>query len=73
MADVLTIRQATARAKAEGLTVAECALRRWIKCGDFRGVRYAGTKCLVYFPALVSFLQGETSPAELSSGRGRGG
>ena len=58
MADVLTIRQAAARAKIEGLPVAECALRRWIRSGEFTGVRYAGSKALVYFPALVQFLQG---------------
>ena len=63
MADVLTIRQAAARAKAEGMPVAECALRRWIKSGEFSGVRYAGNKALVFFPALVQFLQGSENNA----------
>lgn len=58
MPDVLTIRQSVARAKIEGLPVAECALRRWIKAGVFHGFRMAGSKVLVYYPALVDFLQG---------------
>ena len=58
---VLTIREAVARAKSEGLTVAECAVRRWIKAGALP-VRWAGTKALIYYPGFVAFLRGETQP-----------
>ena len=58
VADVLTVKQAAARARSEGLPVAECALRRWIKTGALP-VRWAGNKALIYFPGLVAFLQGE--------------
>ena len=60
-ADVLTVRQAVARARSEGLPVAECAVRRWIKTGALP-VRWAGTKALLYYPGLVAFLQGESQP-----------
>lgn len=59
--DILTIRQAVARARSEGLPVAECALRRWVKTGEL-SVRWVGRKALVYYPGLVAFLQGETQP-----------
>ncbi len=58
MADVLTVNQAVERARSEGLPIAACALRRWIKGGDFQGFRMAGAKVLIYYPALVEFLQG---------------
>ena len=62
VADVLTIRQAVARARSEGLPVAECAVRRWIKTGALP-VRWAGSKALIYLPSLVAFLQGEAGQA----------
>lgn len=55
MADVLTIRDTAARAKAEGLPISENAIRVWIKQGKIPVVR-AGTKQLVYFPNLVRFI-----------------
>lgn len=56
MADVLTIRAAVTRAKEEGLPVSEYTLRAWIKAGRVPVV-YAGTRALVYFPNIVTYLQ----------------
>lgn len=51
MADVVTIREAVTRAKAEGLPITENTLRRWVKSGAVP-VRKAGNKQLIYFPNL---------------------
>lgn len=56
MREVLTIREAVARAKDEGLPVSEHTLRCWIKTGAIP-VRHAGTKALIYYPNLVKYLQ----------------
>ena len=58
MPDVLTFREAVARAKAEGIPVSESALRRWIKSGAVP-VRKAGNKQLLYFPNLEKYLRCE--------------
>lgn len=58
MADVLTIREAAARAKAEGLPVSEYILRQWIRSGAVP-VRKAGSKMLLFYPNLVRYLQCE--------------
>lgn len=42
MADVLTIREAVTRAKAEGLPVSEYTLRGWVRSGAIP-VRRAGS------------------------------
>ena len=55
MADVLTVREAVSRAKAEGLPVTEYTLRHWIKSGSVP-VRTVGSKALLYYPNLVRFL-----------------
>lgn len=55
LADVMTIRDTAARAKAEGLPISENALRVWIKQGKVPVV-HAGNKQLVYYPNLVAFL-----------------
>lgn len=72
MADVLTVRGAVARAKADGLPVSEYTLRAWIKAGHIP-VRHAGCKQLVYYPNLVRYLQcedgGDNSPAVMVAGR----
>ena len=65
MADVVTIRQAVERARSEGMPVAECALRRWIKTGEIP-TRRAGNKTLVFYPNLVRYLQ--CGNAEQSTG-----
>ena len=53
MAEVMTIREAVARAKEEGLPVSEYTLRTWVKCG-FIPIRRAGCKQLIYYPNLGS-------------------
>ena len=58
IADVLTIREAVVRARSDGLPVAECCLRRWIKTGALP-VRWAGNRALIFYPGLVAFLRGE--------------
>lgn len=71
MPDVVTIREAVQRAKTEGLPVAEYSLRRWIKTGAIPA-RKVGSKALIYYPNLVSFLQcvdgsDNAAPTEASS------
>lgn len=56
MADVVTVREAVARAKAEGLPVSEYTLRGWLKTGAIPA-RTAGQKYLLYYPNLVRYLQ----------------
>lgn len=56
MPDVLTVRQAVTRCKAEGLPVSEYTLRSWIKTGMIP-TRKAGQKALIFYPNLVRFLQ----------------
>lgn len=58
MPNVVTVREAVQRAKADGLPVTEFTLRRWIKTGAIP-VRKVGTKCLLFYPNLVRFLQCE--------------
>ena len=55
MPNVLTIKEAVQRAKEEGLPISEFSLRRWIKIGAVP-IRKAGSKMLLYYPNLVSFL-----------------
>ena len=67
--NVTTIKEAAARARAAGLPVAECALRRWIKTGEI-SARYAGRKALVFYPEIVAFLTGsaeDQQPAEAAA------
>lgn len=72
MADVMTIRGAVARAKAEGLPVSEYTLREWVRAGVIP-VRYAGSKMLLYYPNLVRYLQcedgGDITPPAIVAGR----
>ena len=55
MADVLTIKEAVQRSKAEGLPVSEYTLRRIIRSGKVP-VRRVGQKMLLYYPNLVRYL-----------------
>lgn len=67
MPDVLTIREAVRRSKSEGVPVSEYALRQWVRQGVIP-TRRAGTKVLVFYPNLVSYLRCENgqdnTPAE---------
>lgn len=55
--DVLTINEAVARSKLEGVPIPETALRRWVRNGDIHAV-YTGKKALLYWPAVKKFLCG---------------
>lgn len=55
MADVLTIKEAVQRSKAEGMPVSEYTLRRIIKSG-LVPIRRVGQKMLLYYPNLVRYL-----------------
>lgn len=58
MPNVVTVREAVQRAKADGLPVTEYTLRRWIKTGAIP-VRSVGSKSLLFYPRLVRYLQCE--------------
>jgi hypothetical protein len=58
MSNVLTIREAVVRAKADGLPVSEYSLRAWIKTGAIP-VRKVGQKSLLFYPHLERFLKCE--------------
>lgn len=65
MYDVLTIREAVQRAKADGLPVSEYSLRRWIKSGQLPA-RRIGAKALLFYPNLVRFIQCDGQESQLS-------
>lgn len=56
MREIVTIREAVARAKSEGLPISEYSLRGWIKSGEIPS-RKAGNKTLLYYPNLIKYLQ----------------
>lgn len=56
MPNVLTIREAVKRAKAEGLPISEYTLRAWIRTGAVP-TRRIGQKALLFYPNLVRYLQ----------------
>ena len=70
MPQVLTITQAVERAKADGLTVSEYALRRWVKQGKIPVRRVGAGKQLLFYPQLVRFLTcedgGDNPPPQVS-------
>lgn len=65
MNDIITIREAVARAKADGLPISEHALRSWLKTGEIPS-RKAGNKTLLYYPNIIKFLQcSDCEPTDL--------
>lgn len=60
MNDVVTVREAVARAKADGLPISEYALRSWIKNREIP-TRKVGNKTLLYYPNLMKYLQCDNS------------
>lgn len=56
--NVVTIREAVQRARADGLPVSEYTLRQWVKTGAVPA-RKVGQKALLFYPNLVRFLQCE--------------
>ncbi len=58
MPNVLTIREAVQRAKADGLPISEYTLRQWVRTGAIP-TRKVGQKALIFYPNLVRYLQCE--------------
>ena len=58
MPDVVTIREAVQRAKADGLPISEYTLRHWVRTGAVP-TRKVGQKALLFYPNLVRYLQCE--------------
>lgn len=56
MPNVLTIREAVQRAKADGLPISEYTLRQWVRTGAVPA-RWVGQKALLFYPNLVRYLQ----------------
>lgn len=56
MPDVVTIREAVQRAKADGLPISEYTLRHWVRTGAIPA-RKVGQKALLFYPNLVRYLQ----------------
>ena len=58
MPNVVTIREAVQRAKADGMPISEYTLRHWVKSGAVP-VRKVGQKVLLFYPNLIKYLQCE--------------
>ena len=56
MPNMVSIRQAVERLKADGMPLSEYTLRLLIKRGAIP-VRYAGQKALIYFPNVLDYLK----------------
>ena len=73
MADVVTIREAVQRAKADGLPISEYTLRQWVRTGAIP-TRKVGQKALLFYPNLVRYLQcedgGDNKPATVTEFQG---
>jgi hypothetical protein len=65
MREIVTVREAVARAKSEGLPISEYSLREWLKSGEIPA-RKAGNKTLLYYPNLIKYLQCENSENDLA-------
>ena len=73
MADVVTIKEAVQRAKADGLPVTEYTLRHWLKSGTIP-TRTIGKKVLLYYPNLTKYVRcedvAESAPATVADAPG---
>lgn len=73
MANVVTIREAVQRAKADGLPISEYTLRHWVRTGAIP-TRKVGQKALLFYPNLVRYLQCEdgadNEPVTVADNRG---
>lgn len=56
--NILTIRQAVARACADGYCISEYALRHWVQRNEIP-VRQIGNRKLIFYPDLVCYLTGQ--------------
>lgn len=58
--NIVTINEAVRRSKAEGIPIAESALRRWVRDGTLHAT-YSGRKALIYWPNLIKLICGESA------------
>lgn len=58
MPNMVTVREAVRRARADGFPISEYSLRMWIKAGSFP-IRKAGAKILIFYPNLLRYLRAE--------------
>ena len=72
MSNVLTIREAVVRAKADGLPVSEYSLRAWIRTGAIP-VRKVGQKSLLFYPHLERYLKCEDGGDNIPAAEEHGG
>jgi len=60
MPNMVSIREAVQRAKADGMPISEYTLRQWVRIGAVP-VRKVGQKALLYYPNLIRYLQCESA------------
>lgn len=76
MHDMVTIREAVSRTKTDGIPISEYTLRQWVRTGAIPS-RKAGTKTLLFYPNLVSYLRcedgGNASPIMMDVRTNSGG
>ncbi len=70
MPDIATIRATATRLKAEGMPVAEYALRQWVKTGAIPSVQ-CGQKALLFYPNVLAYLRGEVTKGGVNHGPDR--
>lgn len=73
MPNVMTINEAVNRLKADGFPVSSYTLRSWVRMGKIPA-RKAGSKFLIYYPNLISYLRcedgGDNQPATVAAAPG---
>ena len=70
MSDLATIRATATRLKAEGMPVAEYALRQWVKTGAIPSVQ-CGQKALLFYPNVLAYLRSENTNGGADHGANR--
>lgn len=70
MPDMATIRATATRLKAEGMPVAEYALRQWVKSGAIPSVQ-CGQKALLFYPNVLAYLRSEGTNGGVNRGPDR--
>lgn len=66
MPNVVTIREAIQRSRADGIPISEYTLRQWVRTGEIP-VRKVGQKALIFYPNLVAYLQCADNGGSLST------
>lgn len=72
MPNMVTIRQAVSRLKADGLPLTEYSLRMLVKRGAVP-VRFIGQKALLYYPNIISYLRCEDGGDNVPTTEANGG